>query len=79
MGAYSVVGLDEGVVDGNDVDFVMLDAAGHVSSCKLSAPIIGKRIRVAEDNSSNATEAVDSCLDEALAAVRARGWDRRSP
>lgn len=41
--AYGVGGLNEGVVDGDNIDVVELDG-------------------IAEDNASNATEAVDSDL-----------------
>jgi hypothetical protein len=42
-GAYSVVGLDEGVVHGDNVDVVVLDS-------------------IAEDDTANATESVDTDL-----------------
>lgn len=45
---YSIVGLDEGIVDGNDLDVVVLD-------------------RVAEDDTANTTEAVDTDLDDHFA------------
>ena len=46
-GSYSVVGLDEGVVDGHNLDVVVLDG-------------------VAEDDATNAAEAVDANLDSHL-------------
>jgi hypothetical protein len=42
---HSVVGLNEGVVDSNDLDVAVLDG-------------------VAEDDTSNTTEAVDADLDD---------------
>jgi len=48
------VGLDERVVDSNDLDIVVLDS-------------------VAEDDSSNTTEAVDSDLDDHICRYECEG------
>jgi hypothetical protein len=61
--SYSVLGLNEGVVDSNNVDVVVLDAVVAVS---LQAPNFFMRsrfnLRIAEDNATNATEAVNTNL-----------------
>ena len=64
MYAYSVVRLDEGVVDGDDLDLVVLDTVGDVNHLtKQRRSCCGRRnLRIAEDDSSNTTEAVDSDL-----------------
>jgi hypothetical protein len=60
--AYSVLGVDEGVVDGDDIDVVVLDAT--VSLVSWSVYILGGQgnSRIAEDDTANATEAVDTNL-----------------
>ena len=59
--AYSVVGLDEGVVHGDNVDVVVLDAAGRIST-RRSESIHRGHLRIAEDDTANAAEAVDTNL-----------------
>lgn len=61
-GAYSVVGLDEGVVYGDDVDVVVLDTASCHQHCYALDQWIEKHLRIAEDDTANATEAVDTNL-----------------
>lgn len=62
---YSIVGLDEGVVDGDNVDVVVLDTVQWRQLGSISKHGgVGRCSRIAEDNSANATEAVDSDLDD---------------
>ena len=60
--AYSVVGLNEGVVDGDDLDIVVLDAGGAISrELELQLPQ-EMNLRIAEDDTTNAAETVDTDL-----------------
>jgi len=59
MGTYSVFWLDEGIVDGNDVDLVMLDALARESV------ELGKQCRPIKPNSRVAEDLeimVSSCV-----------------
>jgi hypothetical protein len=72
MDAYSVVRLDKGVIDGDDLDFVVLDTAGGRQLLyEIMAQLLKKdgNVRIAEDDTSNATEAVDSDLNEAVSCL----------
>jgi hypothetical protein len=63
--SYSVFGLDEGIVDGNHVDLTVLDAGRKKSASDgMRGAITGARnVRIAEDNTADTTETVDSNLD----------------
>lgn len=66
--SYSVVGLNEGVVDSDDLDVVVLDAAGLLAQC-LHCALGRTNSRIAEDNTSNAAETVDTDLSSTSVAV----------
>lgn len=56
------MGLNEGVVDSDDLDIVVLDAkelSAHEQDCKALEEMYS---RVAEDNATNAAETVDTDL-----------------
>lgn len=60
---YSVVDLNEGVVDSDDVDGGSLDAVKRVrmASC-ITQGNCGVHSRIAEDDAANTTETVDTNL-----------------
>jgi hypothetical protein len=69
---YSVVGLNEGVVDSDDVDIVVLNAvklSAHGHHYEAPNEVYS---RVAEDNATNAAETVDT--DLLRASVAAKSW-----
>ena len=69
---YSVVGLNEGVVDGDDVDIVVLDAMDLLAYGHHHETPDEVYSRVAEDNATNAAETVDT--DLLRASVAAKSW-----
>ncbi len=57
------MGLNEWVVYGNDVDVVVLDAIGYgLVQWHRSSFRCRKDSRIAEDNTANATETIDTDL-----------------
>jgi hypothetical protein len=58
---YGVLGLNERVVDGDDVDVLVLDAARCQIPILLLCVFL-MNIRVAEDDATNAAETVDTDL-----------------
>jgi hypothetical protein len=60
---YSVGWVDKGIVDGNDIDIVVFDAVRRLADKLVqSLGSSGRYLRVAEDDSANAAEAVDTNL-----------------
>ena len=63
------MGLNERVVHGDDLDVVVLDAAklsAHYSRYEAQS---GPNSRIAEDNTSNAAETVDTDLSNTSVAI----------
>lgn len=61
---HSVLGLNEGVVDGDNVHVIVLDTVKEGSAgASTDSQHHGQDLRVSEDDTSDATEAVDSDLD----------------
>jgi len=67
--AYGVVGLDEGVVNSDDLDIVVLDPGALSAHRWLSEALNEGYSRVAEDNATNAAETVDTDLLRTSVAV----------
>jgi hypothetical protein len=63
------VGLNEGVVNSDDLDIVVLDARALSAHQCLSEALNEGYSRVAEDNATNAAETVDTDLLGASVAV----------
>jgi len=68
------VGLNEGIVDGDDLDIVVLDAVKLSATWLHYQALKELHSRVAEDNATNAAETVDTDLSRtSVAAGRWRG------
>lgn len=63
------MGLNEGVVDRDDLDIVVLDAVDLSAHCYRIEAQKEVNSRVAEDNATNAAETVDTDLSSTSVAV----------
>lgn len=71
---YGVFRLDEGIVDSNNLDIVVLDAVKEVSTGCAVDGVVAQYLRIAVDDSSYTAEAIDSDLRLSLALEAALGW-----
>jgi len=64
---YGVVRLDEGVVASNDVDVLVLHAVAMSAAAELGIEL--RDSRIAEDDTTNAAEAVDADLSAIVSVL----------